>query len=213
MSLTLAAVMALSQRCASGIALEALVPQVQVESHFSELAISINNGPLVRARSVPDAVDIATRYIRVGYSVDLGLAQINSHNLRRLGLTVEQAFDPCTSLRAAEVVLTENYNAVSDGRTQTDAIEATWSLYNSGSPSRGMRNGYVRKVWTAAATLVPQMQAMLNGELHEGGAPAFAAADAPGPAPMGAPSDSSTVPAPRPRWIYGTPDTGVIVFK
>ena len=209
MSLTLAAVMALSQRCAPGIALEALVPQVQVESHFSELAIGINNGPLVRARSVPDAIDIATRYIRAGYSVDLGLAQINSHNLRRLGLTVEQAFDPCTSLRAAEVVLTENYNAVSDGRTQTDAIEATWSLYNSGSPSRGMRNGYVRKVWTAAATLVPQMQAMLNGDQ----APIFAAADAPAPASVGPPSDSSTVPAPRPRWIYGTPDTGVIVFK
>lgn len=207
MSLTLAAVMALSQRCAPGIALEALVPQVQVESHFSELAIGINNGPVVRARSVPDAIDIATRYIRAGYSVDLGLAQINSHNLRRLGLTVDQAFDPCTSLRAAEAVLTENYNAVSDGRTQTDAIEATWSLYNSGSPSRGMRNGYVRKVWTAAATLMPQMQAMLNGDQT----PVLAAADA--PAPVGAPSDSSTVPAPRPRWIYGTPDTGVIVFK
>ena len=209
MSLTLAAVMALSHRCAPGIALEALVPQVLVESHFSELAIGINNGPIVRARSVPDAIDISTRYIRAGYSVDLGLAQINSHNLRRLGLTVEQAFDPCTSLRAAEVVLTENYNAVSDGRTQTDAIEATWSLYNSGSPSRGMRNGYVRKVWTAAATLVPQMQAMLNGDQ----ALVFAAADAPAPAPMVAPSGSSTVPAPRPRWIYGTPDTGVIVFK
>jgi type IV secretion system protein VirB1 len=207
MSLTLAAVMALSQRCAPGIALEALVPQVRVESHFSELAIGINNGPVVRARSVPDAIDIATRYIRAGYSVDLGLAQINSHNLRRLGLTVEQAFDPCTSLRAAEVVLTENYNAVSDGRTQTDAIEATWSLYNSGSPSRGMRNGYVRKVWSAAATLVPQMQAMLNGDQT----PVLAASDA--PAPVGAPSDSSTVPAPRPRWIYGTPNTGVIVFK
>ena len=207
MSLTLAAVMALSQRCAPGIALEALVPQVQVESHFSELAIGINNGPVVRARSVPDAIDIATRYIRAGYSVDLGLAQINSHNLRRLGLTVEQAFDPCTSLRAAEVVLTENYNAVSDGRTQTDAIEATWSLYNSGSPSRGMRNGYVQKVWSAATTLVPQMKAMLSGDQT----PVLAAADA--RAPVGAPSDSSTVPAPRPRWIYGTPDTGVIVFK
>ena len=207
MSLTLAAVMALSHRCAPGIALEALVPQVLVESHFSELAIGINNGPIVRARSVPDAIDISTRYIRAGYSVDLGLAQINSHNLRRLGLTVEQAFDPCTSLRAAEVVLTENYNAVSDGRTPTDAIEATWSLYNSGSPSRGMRNGYVRKVWSAAATLVPQMKAMLNGDQT----PVLAAADA--PAPVGAPSDSSTVPAPGPRWIYGTPNTGVIVFK
>jgi type IV secretion system protein VirB1 len=207
MSLTLAAVMALSQRCASGIALEALVPQLQVESHFSELAIGINNGPLVRARSLADAVDIATRYIRAGYSVDIGLSQINSHNLRRLGLTIEQAFDPCISLRAAEVVLAANYNAVSDGRTQTDAIEATWSLYNSGSPSRGMRNGYVRKVWSAAATLVPQMKAMLIGDQT----PVLAAADA--PAPVGAPSDSSTVPAPRPRWIYGTPDTGVIVFK
>ena len=210
MSLTLGAVMALSQQCAPGISLEALVPQVKVESHFNELAIGINNGPQVRARSLPDAVAIATRYIRAGYSVDLGLAQINSHNLRRLGITIEQAFDPCSSLHSAEVVLTENYNSVSVGLTETDAINATWSLYNSGSTTRGMRNGYVRKVWNAAADLVPQMQAMLNG----GQTPQFVAAEAPVPIGSGGTAPApSAAPAPQPRWIYGTPDTGVIVFK
>jgi type IV secretion system protein VirB1 len=210
MSLTLAAVMALSQQCAPGIALEALIPQVEVESHFSELAIGINNGPLVRAKSTSEAVEIATRYIRKGYSVDLGLAQINSHNLRRLGLTVGQAFDPCTSLRAAEIVLTENYNTVSEGRSQAEAIEATWSLYNSGSSTRGVRNGYVSKVWTAAASLVPRMQAMLS----RGQDPQSIAADAPGStSPAEAAPNPSSVPEPQAGWIYGTPDTGVIIFK
>jgi type IV secretion system protein VirB1 len=210
MSLTLGAVMALSQQCAPGIALEAIVPQIHVESHFNELAIGVNNGPKVHARSLADAVTLATRYIQAGYSVDLGLAQINSKNLPRLGLTVEQAFDACTSLRAAETVLTESYNSISDGRNQTDAIEATWSLYNSGSTTRGMRNGYVRKVWNAAATLVPQMQAMLSG----GETPQLALADAPVPSgSAGTVPAPPTAPAPQPRWIYGTPDAGVIVFK
>jgi hypothetical protein len=120
MSLTLGAVMALSQQCAPGIALEAIVPQIHVESHFNELAIGVNNGPKVHARSLAEAVTLATRYIQAGFSVDLGLAQINSKNLPRLGLTVEQAFDACTSLRAAETVLTESYNSISNGRNQTD---------------------------------------------------------------------------------------------
>jgi type IV secretion system protein VirB1 len=168
MSLALGAVMALSQQCAPGIALEAIVPQVHVESHFNELAIGVNNGPKVQARSFAEAVTLATRYIQAGYSVDLGLAQFNSKNLRRLGLTIEQTFDPCTLLRAASAVLAENYSQVSPNRSGVDAINATWSLYNSGSRTRGIRNGYVGKVWKAAADLVPQMRAILGtGQLPQ----------------------------------------------
>ncbi len=207
MSLTLAAVMALAQQCAPGIALEALVPQLAVESHFNELAIGINHGPSVQARSLADAVTIATHYIRAGYSVDLGLAQINSHNLGRLNLSVEQAFAPCTSLKAAEDILAENYTNVSASSSGVDAINAAWSLYNSGSTTRGIRNGYVRKVWAAANRLVPQMQAMLNGDVTP---------SAPILTPATDPEGGVQAPPPvRPtqRWLYGTTDSDAIVFK
>ncbi|MEP6866889.1 MAG: lytic transglycosylase domain-containing protein [Novosphingobium sp.] len=215
MSLTLGAVMALSQQCAPGIALEAIVPQVHVESHFNELAIGVNNGPKVHARSLAEAVMLATHYIQAGYSVDLGLAQINSKNLRRLGLTVEQTFDACASLRAASVVLAENYSQVSTSRAGVDAINATWSLYNSGSTTRGIRNGYVGKVWTTAADLIPQMRAILGtGQLPQlSSEPGDASPQVAPPDPQGAASAPLPSPQPQPRWIYGTPNTDAIMFK
>jgi len=205
MGLTLAAVMTLSQHCAPGIAIEALVPQLKVESHFDPLAIGINHGPVVHARTLPEAVGIATRYIQAGYSVDLGIAQINSRNLRRLGLSVEQAFDPCRSLQAASVVLTENWTNVSATRTGADAISTTWSVYNSGSTSRGFRNGYVDKVWTAASDLVPQMRVMLAA--NDGGTPPPLSAGQAGGAP-----EVAAAPPP-PRWFYGTANADALVFK
>jgi type IV secretion system protein VirB1 len=211
MSLILAAVMALSQQCAPGIALEAIVPQVHVESHFNELAIGVNNGPQVRARSLPEAIALATRFIRAGYSVDLGLAQINSKNLRRLGLTIEQTFDPCTSLRAASVVLAENYSQASTSRAGVDAINATWSLYNSGSTTRGIRNGYVGKIWASATDLVPRMRAILGtGQIPQLGEVAPISAS---PGPQGAASALAPPPPPRARWISGTRNSDAVVFK
>jgi type IV secretion system protein VirB1 len=208
MSLTLAAVMTLSQQCAPGIAIEALVPQLQVESHFDPLAIDINNGPVVHARSLPEAVAIASRYIQAGYSVDLGIAQINSRNLSRLGLTIEQAFDPCRSLAAAQVVLSAFWTNAAPTRSNVDAISTTWSLYNSGSTSRGFRNGYVGKVWSAAADLVPQMRVMLASS--DASAPLGAA-----PLPAGQGGDAPALPhAPQPlRWFYGTANSDALVFK
>lgn len=209
MTLTLAAVVALAQQCAPGIATEALVPQLRVESQFNELAIGINHGPTVKAVSVDDAISIATRYIRAGYSVDLGLAQINSHNLARLNLTVAQAFDACTSLRAAETVLTENYALASQSVSGIDAISRTWSYYNSGSPTRGYANGYVGKVWAAANELLPQLRGnAVPGPVGVQGAPRvqLSARDAPA-------SRSSVPPEQRPSFVFGASDAGVVVFK
>lgn len=212
MSLTLAAVMGLAQHCAPGIALEAMIPQVQVESHFNELAIGIK-GRSISAKSVAQAAQLATSYIAAGYSVDLGLAQINSHNLNRLGMSVQDAFDPCTSLSAASVILTENYQAASVSYAGIDAINVAWSLYNSGSTTRGFHNGYVQKIWTAANGLLPQMRQLLAPgqplptQIADA-APAPGPSDSEGAAP--APSEAE---APKPRWFYGSADTGVIVFK
>ncbi|MDE2341284.1 MAG: transglycosylase SLT domain-containing protein [Alphaproteobacteria bacterium] len=76
----------------------------------------------------------------------LGLGQINSRNMHALGLTWETVFDPCTNLAALGQVLTQNYNAVKTGRDPQSALRVAFSLYNTGSMSRGFRNGYVAKV-------------------------------------------------------------------
>lgn len=147
------AIAALAQQCAPEIATEAVVPLVVTESGGDSLSINVNKGPPVRARSVTDAAAIVRRYMAAGYTVDVGLAQINSANFARLGVTVEEAFEPCTNLAMASTVLQQGYSRATRYYSGIDAISATYSLYNTGTLTRGFRNGYVGRVWSAATTM------------------------------------------------------------
>jgi type IV secretion system protein VirB1 len=133
-----AAITVLAQQCASEVATEAVVPLVMTESGGNDLSININRGPRVRAGSVAEGAALVRRYI-------------NSANFARLGVTVEQAFDPCTNLRLASSLLQEGYGLASRHYSGLDAISATYSLYNTGTLTRGFRNGYVGRVWSAAS--------------------------------------------------------------
>ena len=111
------------------------------------MAINVNGSRQPASQStMAGAVATAKRYIAAGYSVDLGLGQINSRNMRRLGLTWDTIFDPCTNIAALGQILTQNYQSVADGRHPQSALRLAISLYNTGSTSRGFRNGYVAKV-------------------------------------------------------------------
>jgi type IV secretion system protein VirB1 len=148
-----AALVALAQQCAPEVATEAVVPLIVTESGGDTLAINVNKGPRVRAHSVAEGAMLARRYIAAGYTVDIGLAQINSATFARLGVAVEQVFDPCTNLQLASSVLQAGYGQAQRYYTGLDAISATYSLYNTGTLTRGIRNGYVGRVWSAANAL------------------------------------------------------------
>lgn len=148
-----ATIAALARQCAPEIATEAMVPLVLTESRGDPLRINVNKGPRVRAASVADGAATVRRYVAAGYTVDVGLAQINSANFARLGVSVEQVFDPCTNLRLASAVLQDGYRLASRRYAGLDAISATYSLYNTGTLTRGFRNGYVDRVWSAATAL------------------------------------------------------------
>ncbi len=147
----IAAITMLAQQCAPEIATEAVVPLVVTESGGDDLAININKGPRVRAASIADGAALVRRYMAAGYTVDVGLAQVNSVNLARLGVSIEQAFDPCTNLRLASSMLRAGYDLAIQHYTGLDAISATYSLYNTGTLTRGFRNGYVGRIWSAAS--------------------------------------------------------------
>lgn len=147
------AITVLAQKCAPDVATQAVVPLVVTESGGDDLSINVNRGPRVRASSVAEGAALVRRYMAQGYTVDVGLAQINSANFARLGVTVEQAFDPCTNLHLASSMLQEGYGLASRHYTGLDAISATYSLYNTGTLTRGFRNGYVERVWSAASGL------------------------------------------------------------
>lgn len=148
MTLPAAVVMGLAAQCAPNVAPETIAAIVQTESQGFELAIGVNG--LARqpapVSSVAQAVRIARYYVGKGYSVDLGLGQINSRNMKALGLTWDNVFDPCTNLAAAGAVLSGNYRSVRTGLHPQRALRIALSMYNTGSQSRGFSNGYVGKV-------------------------------------------------------------------
>lgn len=74
------------------------------------------------------SLDPSRIHLNLDRSFDVGLMQINSSNFSWLGMTTADALDPCKSIRAGAQVLT------------------AYSRYNTGSPSRGIANGYALAV-------------------------------------------------------------------
>jgi type IV secretion system protein VirB1 len=156
MSLDPAVVLALAARCAPGVAGETLLAVATAESGLNPYAIGVNRAaPEPQPpQSHTEAVAVARRRLSAGDDLDLGLAQINSANLARLGLTLEAALDPCRNLAAAARVLAADYGVAKTSAVGPQAaLRTALSLYNTGDRTRGFRNGYVTRVVTAAASL------------------------------------------------------------
>ena len=147
MAYSATALLALASQCAPSVAPETVLAIIQTESSGDPFALNVNGGRQpARQTNAADAAATARRYVAAGYSVDLGLGQINSRNIRWLGLTWETVFDPCTNVAALGRVLTTNYNSAKAGRDSQTALRVALSMYNTGSQTRGFRNGYVAKV-------------------------------------------------------------------
>lgn len=141
--------------CGSTVAPATLRAIIRVESGDRLLAINVN-GASAQPSPAPDAgaaAAIANSWIAKGFSVDLGLMQVNSRNLASLGYTVAQMFDPCTNIRAGAAILTADYLAARGTRPDPQsALQAALSAYNTGSFERGFFNGYVAKYYGPAAS-------------------------------------------------------------
>lgn len=167
MILGLPTMMGLAQSCAPNVSPHTLLAVVQVESRFDTLAIGINRGGALpsKPRTQSAAARTARDLLASGKNIDLGLGQINSANLTWLGLTVEDAFDPCRNLAAAARVLAINYRAAEPGRFDVQSrLRRALSLYNTGDSQRGFYNGYVTKVEAAAAQLSPSIGKAAGGQ-------------------------------------------------
>lgn len=128
---------------------------VKTESSFKPFSIGINKSAARLSRqpqTKDEAVSTARWLISSGYNIDLGFSQINSANLKRLRMSVDDAFDPCANLAGGAAILTENYKAaLLTKRDPQTALLAAISTYNTGNQIGGFRNGYVRKVTANAS--------------------------------------------------------------
>jgi type IV secretion system protein VirB1 len=136
--------------CAPNVAPATLQAIVEVESGGNPLTLNVNGirVQLPPARDAREAAQIAESYIARGYSVDIGLMQVNSRNLAALGTTVEQVLDPCTNIRDAAAILTADYAEAARTRGNGQlALQAALSAYNTGNFYRGFANGYVARYY------------------------------------------------------------------
>jgi type IV secretion system protein VirB1 len=142
--------MQLLDRCAPEVGRRTMSAIVQVESGGNPLAIRDNT--LDRTfvpQDARQALAWANQLLALHHSIDLGISQINSANLPKLGLSVSEAFDPCRNVQAGATILTADYRAASSEFGQGQyALRRAIGAYNSGSLYAGER--YIVKILAAA---------------------------------------------------------------
>ncbi len=139
---------AIIHACAPFAAQSTVAAVIRVESGGNPFALNINGGPAVRASSLTEAVKIARSAIKAGYRVDMGLMQVDSENLKSIGATVPEMFDPCANIHAGALILSADYEAaLQRAAPGKPALEMALSAYNTGSFEAGFLNGYVGKYY------------------------------------------------------------------
>ena len=148
----------LALRCGPSVAPSTLASIAQTESGFEPFSINDNTTGISGVPATRDiAMQIASKLLEAGHSVDVGIMQINSANFAKLGLTLQAAFDPCKSITAGAAVLVGDYAGGDGHDQQQSALRVAISRYNTGDAQHGFTNGYVRKVELAAGHLVPAL--------------------------------------------------------
>jgi len=142
------------EACAPNVHVDTVAAIIQVESAGDPLALNSNRSDgtaqRIRADELTEAVRLAMLEIKNGASVDVGLMQVNSRNLDRLGASLAQAFDPCTNIKLGAYILSETYERASaSAESDQHALQKALSAYNTGSFTRGYANGYVAKYYRA----------------------------------------------------------------
>lgn len=173
----------LVQKCAPQVAVDTMQAIVKTESAFNPLAIGIVPKPELKEvndelisrkhATLESSVALAKELQSYGYTFAVGLAQINTANLPAMGISLEQAFDPCTNLKAAASILTSCYQrALKVSKDKSRALKDSFSCYYSGGFTVGYRHGYVDKVLHNSGIFdhpaVPSIQATLNPDAVSG---------------------------------------------
>lgn len=162
---------ALMRRCAPSVHPVTLRGIIRQESSGYQYVL-VDDGPanlpwsqrksMVRSiypRSQEEAERIVLDLLRQGHLVDIGLMQVQAKNALNRGIPVRALFDPCTNISVGAQILTENYlSALSVYREPQRALHAALSMYNTGTYTKGITNGYVQSVIGNSRLMVPELK-------------------------------------------------------
>ena len=158
-TLPIAVVVQLAIAHAPQVAPETVAAFAKAESNLNPFAIYDNTaGKSLAAATAKDAADLARSLLDRGHSIDTGLMQINSANFARTGLDAESAFDPAKSIAAGAKIMVEAYQWCEARYKDADPLRCMASVYNTGKPTAGERNGYVGRIYAAADHVVPAIR-------------------------------------------------------
>lgn len=149
--------LALAHNCAPHVSPVIMEGIATTESALHPYALSINY-PATKARqngyagkvimvrqprNKSAAIHWAKWYLSKGYTVSVGLVQVNVEMAHKLGIPQMALFEPCINLAAGAKILSEDYAAaLRDGY----GLMQAFSLYNSGSSTYGVDSGYASTV-------------------------------------------------------------------
>lgn len=160
----------LVSRCAPEISPVTMRYLINIESGFQPFSLNINRKVQSQSFTFKDALSamaMANKLIKQGENIDMGLGQINSTTMQRLGLSVADIYDPCTNLTASAEVLKQCYKrALRIYPAGQVALTHALSCYNTGNFKGGLANGYVAKLQNLATQQSEQVPELLGVDLQ-----------------------------------------------
>ncbi|NEI74670.1 transglycosylase SLT domain-containing protein [Rhizobium lusitanum] len=166
----------IAQSCAPMVQVEMLAGVVSLESKFLPFAIRINSGePLPSQPSTKaEAIELATSLIADHQDIQIGLGGIGTEELRKLNLSVSDAFDPCQNLKATATLLDGYYRLAlhaGAGPAQAEKVMLQ-SYYGRDDPSVGAMIKYDEQVRREAKRLSPKLASLTVAGPDDQAAPA-----------------------------------------
>jgi len=130
---------------------------IQNESLKNPLAINVNHKgkSLIsyKPKNKKEAFSLAKKWIDKGFTVDIGLMQFNSANLKKYpNHTIRDMLDPCNNIKVSSTIYYKNFLATNKKESYKKRVLMSLSAYNTGSFKRGFKNGYVAKYKKYLAT-------------------------------------------------------------
>ncbi|MBY5694660.1 lytic transglycosylase domain-containing protein [Rhizobium leguminosarum] len=140
----------LAQNCAPIVEVRTLAAVISLESRFKPFAIRINSGPPLERQpaSKAEAIELATSLAADHQDIQIGLGGIGLEELRKLKLSISDAFDPCLNLKATATLLNSYYRlALHAGADKRQAEKVMLeSYYGRNDPSVGQMVRYDEQV-------------------------------------------------------------------
>lgn len=141
----------LFEQCAPNVSpalMGALVHHESAGKPFS-IGMDATQGAVRQPATLEEAVATARSLDGAGRTFSVGLAQVHVSNVRRSGLSWEQAFDPCRNLALGQQLLWNFYHrATAAGYSGSGAVWAALRGYNAGGIDRRISDGYASRIFT-----------------------------------------------------------------